>query len=238
MIVMVTYAITWNPDSALSTARVLYGPVNVFLGLSKLVVEGGEHFPRDKPYILLMNHQSIADIMIAWMIAPTPVRFIAKHVLTYVPIVGWVMWIFGMVSIDRDNAHAAAKALKKAARLLAGGRILCAFPEGTRTRDGKIGPFKKGVFLLAMKAKVPIVPVAVEGLNIFAPRTGWHPRPVTIRVLVGAPIPTDVDGLDRDELTKRVRDAMIDMNVAVGGPGGDKNNYAADAKPALAHPPS
>ena len=50
--------------------------------------------PRDKPYILMMNHQSIADIMICWMIAPIPVRFIAKHVLSYVPVVGWVMWIY------------------------------------------------------------------------------------------------------------------------------------------------
>ncbi len=228
-VVMTTYAITWNPETAMSTARVFYGPINVAFGLSTLVVEGDENFPRDRPYILMMNHQSMADIMVAWMIAPTPVRFIAKHVLSYVPVVGWVMWIFGMVSIDRGDAHAAAKALKKAARVLAGGRTLCAFPEGTRTRDGKIGPFKKGVFLLAMKAKVPIIPVAAEGLGVFAPRTGWHPRPVTIRVKVGAPIPT-VDETDRAALIKKVRDVMIDMNVSAGGPGGDKDHAIAEAK--------
>ena len=232
LIVMLLYAITWNPETALSTARVFYGPVNVFLGLSTLVVEGQENFPRDKPYILMMNHQSMADIMVAWMITPMPVRFIAKHVLSYVPVVGWVMWIFGMVSIDRGDAHAAARALKQAARVLKNGRSLCAFPEGTRTRDGRIGPFKKGVFLLASKAGVPIVPVAAEGLNVFAPRTGWHPRPVTIRVRIGTPIATDDDDATRDVLIKRVRDAMIDMHVAIGGLGGDKLHAVADSKAA------
>ena len=233
VLVLLLYAMTWNPETALSPARITYGPVNVFLGLSKMIVEGRENFPRDKPYILMMNHQSMADIMVAWMVAPIPVRFIAKHVLSYVPVVGWVMWIFGMVSIDRGDAHAAAKALKKAARVLAGGRTLCAFPEGTRTRDGKIAAFKRGVFLLAMKAKVPIVPVAAEGLGVFAPRTGWHPRPVTIRVKIGAPVATDGDG-DRDTLIKKVRDAMIDMHVSVGGAGGDKANAVAEGKAAAA----
>jgi 1-acyl-sn-glycerol-3-phosphate acyltransferase len=131
------------------------------------------------------------------------------------------MWIFGMVSIDRSDAHKAARALKKAARVLAGGRTLCAFPEGTRTRTGKIGPFKKGVFLLAMKARVPIVPVAAEGLNVFAPRTRWNPRPVTIRVKIGAPIVTD-DQLGRDELIQKVRDTIVAMNLEIGGPGGEE----------------
>ncbi|HEY4221917.1 MAG TPA: lysophospholipid acyltransferase family protein [Myxococcota bacterium] len=220
-VVMTIYAITWNPEASLSTARVFYGPINVFLGLSTLVVEGQENIPRDRPYILMMNHQSIADIMIAWMITPVPVRFIAKNALNYVPVIGWVMWIFGMVSIDRSDAHKAARALKKAARVLAGGRTLCAFPEGTRTRTGKIGPFKKGVFLLAMKARVPIVPVAAEGLNVFAPRTRWNPRPVTIRVKIGAPIVTD-DQLGRDELIQKVRDTIVAMNLEIGGPGGEE----------------
>jgi 1-acyl-sn-glycerol-3-phosphate acyltransferase len=235
VVVMTIYAMTWNPETAMSIGRLFYGPVNVTLGLSTLVVDGAEKFPVDKPYILMMNHQSMADIIIAMMITPTPVRFIAKHVLNYVPVVGWCIWIFGMVSLDRGDPHAAAKALKKAARALAGGRTLCAFPEGTRTRDGKIGPFKKGVFLLAMKAKVPIIPVAHEGANIFAPRTGWHPRPVTLRVKVGDPIPTDgVD--DRDALVRKVRDAIIDMHLQIGGPGGDKQNAIAEAKTVASAP--
>lgn len=231
VIVMTVYAMTWNPDSALSVARVVYGPVNLAFGFSRMEVEGTENIPNDRPYILMMNHQSMGDILAAWMITPTPVRFIAKHVLSYVPVVGWTMWIFGMVSIDRGDAHSSAKALKKAARALKKGLCLCAFPEGTRTRDGRIGPFKRGVFLLALRAGVPIVPVAAEGLNVFVPRSGWHPRPVTIRIKIGKPIETD-GGVDRDTLIKQVRDVMIDMHLEVGGKGGDKQLATADSRAA------
>jgi 1-acyl-sn-glycerol-3-phosphate acyltransferase len=230
VVVLIIYAMTWNPETALALARTVYGPINLRFGFSTMTVEGAEHFPKDAPYILMMNHQSMGDIMAAWMITPTPVRFIAKHVLTYVPVVGWTMWLFGMVSIDRGDAHSSAKALKKAARVLRTGRPLCAFPEGTRTKDGKIGPFKKGVFLLALKAGVPIIPVAAEGLNVFAPKQGWHPRPAKIRIKVGAPIPTDGDDEKRDALIKKVRDAMIDMHLEIGGMGGDKEHAIAEAK--------
>lgn len=219
---MVLLALSWNPDSALSMARYTWGPVNVFLGLSSLDIEGGDNIPRDRPYVLMMNHQSIGDILVAWLITPTPVRFIAKHILRYVPVVGWIMIIFGMVSIDRSNAHDAARALKKAARVLKNGTSLCAFPEGTRSKDGRIGPFKRGVFLLAIKAGVPIVPVAVEGCAVFVPRTRWNPRPVKMRAKIGVPIETNGDDAKRDVIIKRVRDAMIDMNVEIGGLGGDK----------------
>jgi 1-acyl-sn-glycerol-3-phosphate acyltransferase len=80
-----------------------------------------------------------------------------------------------------------------------------------------------------MKAKVPIVPVAAVGLNVFTPVKGWHPRPVDIRVKVGDPIPTENER-DRDALIRRVRDTMIDMHVSIGGAGGDKSNAIAEAK--------
>ena len=226
LVVMVLLALTWNPDAALSLARHTWGPVNVFLGFSSLTIEGSENIPRDRPYVLMMNHQSMGDILVAWLITPTPIRFIAKHMLRYVPVVGWILIIFGMVSIDRGNAHDAARALKKAARVLKKGTSLCAFPEGTRTRDGRIGPFKRGVFLLAIRAGVPIVPVAVEGCSTFVPRTGWNPRPVKMRARIGTPIETTGDDAKRDEVIKRVRDSMIDMNVQIGGLGGDKSTVS------------
>jgi 1-acyl-sn-glycerol-3-phosphate acyltransferase len=222
LVVMLLLAITWNADSSLSVARHTWGPVNLFLGFSSLVVEGRDNLPKNRPYVLMMNHQSMGDILVAWMITPVPLRFIAKHMLRYVPVVGWIMMIFGMVSIDRGSAHDAARALKKAARVLKNGTSLCAFPEGTRSKDGRIAPFKRGVFLLAMRAGVPIVPVAVEGCSVFVPRTGWHPRPVVIRAKIGVPIETTGDDVTRDETIKRVRDAMIDMHLDIGGRGGDK----------------
>ena len=218
------YAMTWNPEPAIGLARTMYGPVNLTLGFSRFVVEGRENFPTDRPYLIMMNHQSMADILFAWMACPVAVRFIAKRILMFVPIVGLTMWIFGMVAIDRGNVKKAMRSLKKAARILKNKkRILLAFPEGTRTKDGTIGPFKKGVFVLAMKAGVPIVPTAIEGAAVFVPRSGWKPRPVTVRVKVGAPIETaGLKDADREALMKRVRDTMIDLHVAIGGKGGDR----------------
>jgi 1-acyl-sn-glycerol-3-phosphate acyltransferase len=227
LVSLVLYALTWNGEPALGLGRTIFGPVNVAFGFSDLVVEGEENFPKDSPFILMMNHQSMADIMIAWMIAPVSVRFIAKRQLLYVPVIGWAMALYNMVPIDRGNARAALKALKKAARILKNGISIATFPEGTRTKDGTIGPFKKGVFLLAEKSGVPIVPVALEGAGVFAPRKGWNPRPVTMRVKVGAPIPTDGD-LTRDALIKKVRDTIIDMHLEIGGKGGDKENAVAE----------
>jgi 1-acyl-sn-glycerol-3-phosphate acyltransferase len=128
------------------------------------------------------------------------------------------------VTIDRGNVKRAMRSLKKAARILKNKkRILLAFPEGTRSNDGTIGPFKKGVFVLAMKAGVPIVPCAIEGASVFVPRSGWKPRPATVRLKVGAPIETTgvADG-DREALIKKVRDSIIDLHVAIGGKGGDR----------------
>jgi 1-acyl-sn-glycerol-3-phosphate acyltransferase len=222
---LVLYAMTWNPEPAIGLARTLYGPVNLTFGFSRFVVTGRENFPTDRPYLIMMNHQSMADILFAWMACPVAVRFIAKRILLFVPIVNLTMWIFGMVTIDRSNVKKAMRSLKRAARILKHKqRILLAFPEGTRTKDGTIGPFKKGVFVLAMKAGVPIVPAAIEGAAVFVPRKGWRPRPVVVRVNVGRPIETQgVADRDRDVLIRQVRDAVIDLHVGIGGKGGDRS---------------
>lgn len=222
---LVVYAITWNAESAISLGRVLYGPVNMKVGLSSLIVQGRENIPERGPYVLLMNHQSMVDIVIAWLICPASVRFIAKRAIAYFPVIGWAMWVYGMVWLERGDARAALRGIKKAAAILERGMILCAFPEGTRSRDGTIAPFKKGVFLLAAKAGVPIVPVALEGAGVLAPAKGFRPRPVNIRVRIGAPIATR--GVERAVLIHQVRDAIIDMNLALGGKGGDKANAIA-----------
>jgi 1-acyl-sn-glycerol-3-phosphate acyltransferase len=221
---MLLYAMTWSAEPAIGLARTLYGPVNLTFGFSRFVVSGRENFPVGTPYLIMMNHQSMADVLFAWMACPQAVRFIGKRILLFVPIVNLTMWAFGMVAIDRRNVKTAMRSLKKAARILKHKkRILLCFPEGTRTTDGAIGPFKKGVFVLAMKAGVPIVPVAVEGAAVFVPRSGWRPRPVVVRVNVGKPISTTgITDDDRDALMRRVRDEMIDLHLAIGGKGGDR----------------
>jgi 1-acyl-sn-glycerol-3-phosphate acyltransferase len=213
---------TGNLESSLTLARTFWGPINIRAGLSKVVVEGAEHVPLDRACVVLFNHQSMVDIAVAFTVLPVGVRFIAKRVLSFVPIVGWFMWALGMVSIDRKNVHAARAALLKAAGVLKDGHALIAFPEGTRSRDGTIGAFKKGAFAVAMQAGAPIVPAAIEGADVVAPPTGMRWRPNTIRVKIGAPIPTA--GLredQRDELMREVRARIIQLHKDIGGKGGD-----------------
>lgn len=226
---LVVYGITWNAESALAIGRILYGPLSWKVGLASVLVEGRENIPAHGPYVLMMNHQSMVDIPIAWQVCPVSVRFIAKKAIAYFPVIGWAMWVYGMVWLERGDARAALRGLKKAAALLERGMVVCAFPEGTRSRDGVIAPFKKGVFLLASKAGVPIVPVALEGAGVLAPAKGFSPRPINVRVRVGAPIVTT--GKNREALIREVRDAIIDMNVALGGRGGDKQHAIADETP-------
>lgn len=225
VVTMVVYGITWNAESALALGRVLYAPINMQVGLTAVIIEGREHLPARGPFVMMMNHQSMVDILIAWLICPLPVRFISKRAIAFFPVIGWAMWLTGMVWLDRGDARAALRAINKAAAILARGRIICTFPEGTRSRDGVIAPFKKGVFLLAIKAGVPIVPVALDGTGVLAPAKGFSPRPVNIRVRIGAPIAT-VD-VQREALMRQVRDTIIDMQVELGGEGGDKNNAIA-----------
>jgi 1-acyl-sn-glycerol-3-phosphate acyltransferase len=223
---MLTVLVTGNPEAAFSLGRTFWGPLNLTMGFSTLTVEGKENLPpAHDGVVVMMNHQSMIDILVAWMVLPTGPRFVAKKVLSYVPVIGLFMWAMGMVPIDRSNRHAAIKALRKAQDVVKKGRILACFPEGTRTRDGFVGPFKKGVFVVAQKTGAPIVPIALHGCATLVPRTGWRPRPAALRAKVGKPI--DATGLKRDELMRRVHAAIIDLNLELGGPGGDRSRPIA-----------
>jgi 1-acyl-sn-glycerol-3-phosphate acyltransferase len=226
---MLTVLFTGNHEAAFSMGRAFWAPLNLRVGFSSLTVEGREHLPpAHEGAVVMMNHQSMIDILVAWIVLPTGPRFVAKKSLSYVPIVGVFMWVMGMVPIDRSNRHAAIKALRKAQDVVQRGRILACFPEGTRTRDGRIAPFKKGVFVVAQKTGAPIVPIAVEGCATLLPRSGWKPRPAAVRVKIGPPV--DATGLKRDELMRRVHAAIVDLNVEIGGPGGDKARAIATSE--------
>jgi 1-acyl-sn-glycerol-3-phosphate acyltransferase len=218
--------VTWSRRMPLWTARRIWGPMNIRAGGGKLLVEGQHHV--QTPCIVMMNHQSMIDVAVAFAANPVNVRFIAKKETIFIPFVGWYMWAMGMVFLDRKNLPAATAALKKGAAALKEGAVLMAFPEGTRTKDGTIGPFKKGLFMLAIEAGVPIVPCAMDGAGQVLPVKGWHPRPGVIRVKFGAPIATSgFTPAQRDELVKLVHDRIIDLHLEIGGLGGDRERFVS-----------
>ncbi len=165
------------------------------------VYAGLEHARGETSRVFISNHQSNVDI---WAIAPAlPDRtlFVAKHQLFRVPIMGWAMRTAGFISINRRKLTSAIESLDAAVRRIRGGRPVILFAEGTRSRDGRLAPFKKGAFHLALQAGVPVVPVAVSGSwNVIRPRT-LRVRPGPVRVTFGEPIdvtpylPDDLAGL-------------------------------------------
>jgi 1-acyl-sn-glycerol-3-phosphate acyltransferase len=155
-----------------------------------------------------------------FLAVPRPIRLLAKKQLARIPLFGWVMSAGRFIFIDRQNAVAARRSIEEAGRRIHDGESVAIFPEGTRTRDGTLGPFKKGGFHLALKAGVPIVPVALRGTRELMPSGSLLLRSGHITVVLGEPIPTQgLDDADRASLSERVRGAVAAMLTEGSGEG-------------------
>lgn len=184
----------------------------------------------DGPVIFVCNHQSAFDILALFVALGRRFVFVAKKDLARVPFLGWYIAAGGYILVDRANQEAAIRSLAAGGELIRAGRSVAVFPEGTRSRDGSILPFKKGPFMLALNARVPIVPVAIEGSLQVNPRKALYVCPNTIRVIVGEAQPTEgITEASRDDLIRRVRGSMIRMHRRLGGLGGDESNAIAAA---------
>jgi len=205
-----------DPSLPLRFARRFWAPGMLWFSGAELQVSGLPETGWDRPAIYVMNHQSSLDIPAAFAILPVDLRFIAKHTLRKVPFLGWYMSWTGMVFVDRSNGTQAVGTLNAAADRVRGGISLLAYPEGTRSRDGTILPFKKGPFVLALQSGVPIVPVAIQGSLKVMP-SGLRPlRRGVVRIAIGAPLPTaDLTMSDREALVRRARDAVVTMHAAL-----------------------
>jgi 1-acyl-sn-glycerol-3-phosphate acyltransferase len=173
-------------------------------------------------YLFAANHQSIYDIPILFWTLPLQVRILAKASLGRFPFLGWHLARTGHVLVDRSNPG--PQIFRQVRRLMQAGVSLMVFPEGTRSVDGRVARFKGGIFLMAIEAGLPVVPVAIEGSR-FVMRKGrlmTCPGRVTLRVL--EPMPTT--GLSKDaarDLATRVRDAIL----GAGLPPADRSLPAA-----------
>jgi len=211
---------TRKQELALAMARRIWAPPLRWIAQARIDVDLMPDIDWKQPHVFVMNHESMLDIVVAFIVLPVNLRFVAKQVLKYVPFLGWYMWATGMLFVQRGKGGISMGSLQEAgARVRAGANVLV-FPEGTRARGSGFLPFKKGAFVLATAAQVPIVPVAIEGSRRCLPPDGFRSRPGRVRVKVGAPIPTA--GLGRDdlpELVARTRRALSEMHVAMGGLG-------------------
>ncbi|MBI5500527.1 MAG: 1-acyl-sn-glycerol-3-phosphate acyltransferase [Deltaproteobacteria bacterium] len=180
-------------------------------------VSGLEHVLRDRPQIIFSNHSSFADICVLAAHLPVQFRWLAKRELFKVPFIGWHLARSGHLMIDRGDRESATRLLARAAAKVRSGVNVLVFPEGTRSLDGSLQPFKKGVFHLAIDAGVPLLPIRLLGAHRILPRGTRRLVPGEVEMRVGPPL--DASGLTRDDLgalMERVRSAMIELGRGAG----------------------
>ena len=164
-----------------------------------------------RAYVYVANHQSQFDIPALVLSMPCDFRMVAKRELLYIPIFGWALWLAGFIFIDRGDRDRAIRRLDRTLRTIHRGISVVVFAEGTRSPDGHLLPFKKGGFVLALKAGVPIVPVSIRGGHHVLPKGSLRVQPGTIDIRFGAPIPTTAYSLDsgsKEDLIATVRERI------------------------------
>jgi 1-acyl-sn-glycerol-3-phosphate acyltransferase len=202
-------------DSVLRLARLWSRSIMRACGV-KLIVHQRAPLDPGRSYVFMANHLSTADIWSLFVAMPFPVRMIAKKQLGSIPLFGWALRAGRFIFIDRKNPVAARRSIDEAARRIASGQSVLIFPEGTRSRDGALGPFKKGGFHLAIASGADIVPVAISGSREIMRRGSMLIHPGTISVELGAPIATGALGdEERRGLSTRVRDEILAMTIGL-----------------------
>lgn len=172
-----------------------------------VVIEGAERIPADTPVIFMGNHQSNFDILALSLALPRSFSWIAKEELFRIPFFGGAMRRAGYIALDRSHGRKALKSMQAAAERIKNGASVVIFPEGTRSGDGRLLPFKKGGFLLALRAGVPVVPFTINGSTAVNPGKRLELHRGTIRIVVSDPIRVE-DGMKQDELLERVHGAI------------------------------
>ena len=155
-----------------------------------VTVTGTENLDSNKPYIFAANHQSQFDIFALQGFLGVDFRWLAKKELFQVPIWGPAMRSAGYIPVDRSHGRQALKSINEAAQKIAAGTSVIIFPEGTRTKDGKMRDFKAGAMVLAIKSGVDIVPLAIKGSYEILPKGKLLIKPGNISIQVGSPIAT------------------------------------------------
>ena len=195
--VLVTFVIAFVALVALvsdRTGKKYHGVARIWSRVSLRVcgvqvrVRGTEHLERGRSYIYVSNHASMFDIPVVAAGIPDDIRIVYKRELEKIPVLGWGLRWSNYIGIDRGRSTEARRSLDQAVAKIRNGASVLLFGEGTRTSDGKLQPFKRGAFHLALRSGVPVVPLTINGSYSIVPKHSLRIRPGTVELVLSPPI--------------------------------------------------
>ncbi|HRS68236.1 MAG TPA: lysophospholipid acyltransferase family protein [Paludibacteraceae bacterium] len=183
----------WGYYPAMVWSRVICA-----LALIRVHIVGEENYDPNESYIFVANHQSILDIFLIYGWLDSRFKWIMKKEIRHIPLVGTACDAAGHIFIDRSNAIKAKHSIEKAEERLRNGSSVVIFPEGSRTRNGEVGKFKRGAFSIAADLHLPVVPITIRGAFEALPTRSLYIKPGTIEMIIHKPI--DTTNLTHDNL--------------------------------------
>ncbi len=186
----------------------VWAKVFCILSLVKVSVRGRENIDKRTSYVFVANHQGAYDIFSVYGYLGHNFKWMMKKSLRKIMLVGYTCQKCGHIFVDRSSPTAIRRTIETAEKRLRDGMSLVVFPEGARTFTGKMGPFKKGAYQLALEFHLPLVPVTIDGSFGIMPRTRYVPRPGRIVLTIHKPIAPPADEADRAEVIEQTRQAI------------------------------
>ena len=172
-------------------------------------VRGKENIDRKQSYVVVSNHQSHFDIFVVYGWLWMDIKWVMKKELRKVPFIGWACEKLKFIYVDRSDNQKAIESLNAAKERIVNGTSVIFFPEGTRSRDGKIGKFKKGAFKMAVDLKLPILPVTINGTRKVLPSHSFDLKPGRAEMIIHEPVSVlEYNDGNVDELIEKVRNVI------------------------------
>jgi 1-acyl-sn-glycerol-3-phosphate acyltransferase len=203
--ILICFLTRWRtPLLLLGKGALALGPP--ILGI-RLDVSGRETVDGEKTAVFMANHLSFLDGPLLFLVIPQVLHVILKKEIFRIPIIGWAMKFVGFVPVDRKGQQSGRRSIERAIELIRSkGYSYLIFPEGTRSRDGKLQPFRRGAFFLAINSQVPVVPITIDGTYALMPKGSPFTKKGVVKVIFHSAVP--VGGLtekDMPGLIERVR---------------------------------